>query len=57
MPAVDEAVRGRAEARAAEIARDGVTTRVLRRGEGRYSVEISGEAVFAREFGQMGAER
>jgi hypothetical protein len=31
MPAIDDAVRQRAEERAAELAADGVTTRVLRR--------------------------
>jgi hypothetical protein len=57
MPAVDDAVRAKAEARAAEVAGDGVTTRVLRRGEGAYTVEISGEGVFEREFGTHGNQR
>jgi hypothetical protein len=57
IPAVDEAVRARAEARAAELAADGMTTRVLRRGEGSYVVEVTGEGLFEREFGQIGAER
>jgi hypothetical protein len=57
LPAVDDAVRTRAEARAAELARDGVTTRVLRRGPGGYTIEVTGEGLFEQEFGQLGAER
>jgi hypothetical protein len=57
LPAVDDAVRARAEARAAELARDGVATRVLRRGQGAYAVEVIGEALFEQEFGQLGVER
>lgn len=45
MPAIDDAVRQRAEERAAELAADGVTTRVLRRGEGAYAIEIAGASV------------
>jgi hypothetical protein len=57
LPAVDDAVRAKAEARAAELARGGIATRVLRRGEGAYTVEVTGEGLFEQEFGQVGAER
>ncbi len=57
MPAVDDAVRAGAEARAAELAADGVATRVLRRGEGAYTVELTGESLFEREFGSHGDQR
>jgi hypothetical protein len=56
-PAVDEAVRARAEARAAELASDGITTRVLKRGKGSYAVEVTGEGLFEQQFGRFGAER
>jgi hypothetical protein len=57
MLAVDDAVRARAEARATELAADGVTTRVRKRGEGAYTVEVTGEGLFEREFGSHGAQR
>lgn len=54
LPAIDEAVRARAEATAAALARDGVVTRVLRRGAGAYTVEVIGEGVLGRELGDHG---
>jgi hypothetical protein len=56
LPAVDEAVKAKAEALAARLAADGVTTRVLKRGAGAYAVEVSGEGLFEREFGAAGTE-
>lgn len=51
-PAIDAAVRARAEDLAARIAEaDGVTARASRRGEGDYVVTASGPGLFAREFG------
>ena len=50
-PAVDAAVRSRAEALAGRIAEAGLEARVLRRGPGDYTVEASGPGLFAREFG------
>lgn len=56
LPAVDDAVRARADARVAKLARDGVATRVLRRGEGAYTVEVAGDSLFERTFGALGDE-
>jgi hypothetical protein len=56
LPAVGEAVKAKAEAMAERLAADGVTTRVLKRGAGAYSVEVSGEGLFEREFGAVGAD-
>ena len=56
LPAVDKAVRERADAVARALATDRVTTRVLRRGPGDYVVSVSGEGLFAREFGSQTAE-
>jgi len=53
LPAVDAAVRGRAEKAAADLARAGTATRVLKRGDGDYLVTVSGSGVFAREFGAV----
>jgi hypothetical protein len=55
LPAVDGAVERRAEAVAAELARAGTETTVLKRGPGSYAVTVSGAGVFAREFGAVGA--
>lgn len=52
-PAVDAAIKRRAEQVAAELARDGTTTRILKRGPGDYVVAASGQGVFAREFGSV----
>jgi hypothetical protein len=57
LPAVDDAVRAEAEARAAELAAGGTVARVLRRGEGAYTVEVTGEGLFERTFGAVGDER
>ena len=57
-PAVDAAVRDRAEQLAADVARatgGPVTARVLRRGDGNYVVDVSGPGLFAREFGSLAA--
>ncbi len=56
LPAVDQAVRARADALAAELSGATVTTRVLRRGSGDYAVTVSGEDVLTREFGAQGTE-
>jgi len=53
-PAVDLALRGRADALAREVeaaAADGTTARVARRGPGDYVVTVSGPGLFARELG------
>jgi hypothetical protein len=54
-PAVDAAVRARAETIAARIAEAGVEARVVRRGHADYAVEASGPELFAREFGSLDA--
>lgn len=54
LPAVDAAVRRRAEQVAAELARAGTETHVLKRGDGDYLVTASGLGLFAREFGSVG---
>ena len=51
-PAVDGAVRAKAEDLAARIAAaGGVAARASRRGEGDYVITASGPGLFAREFG------
>lgn len=51
-PAVDDAVKTKAEALAARIAETGgVTAQASRRGVGDYVVTVSGPGLFAREFG------
>jgi hypothetical protein len=54
-PALDGAVRGRAEAVAKRIEATGgnLTVDVVRRGEGAYVVAVSGPDLFAREFGSV----
>lgn len=52
-PAVDRAVRGRADAIADRIAEAGIDVRVVRRGPADYAVEASGAGLFAREFGSQ----
>jgi hypothetical protein len=54
-PAVDAAVRVRAEAIAASVTEAGVAARVTRRGHADYAVEASGAGLLAREFGSIGA--
>jgi hypothetical protein len=54
-PAVDAAVRARAEEAAARIAEAGVAVRVVRRGHADYAVEASGPGLFARELGSLDA--
>lgn len=54
-PAVDAAVRSRAERTAARAAEAGVEARVVRRGHADYTVEASGPGLFAREFGSLDA--
>ena len=51
-PAIDAAVRAKAEGLAARIGEAGnVTAQARRRGEGDYVVTVSGPGLFAREFG------
>jgi hypothetical protein len=51
-PAVDGAVKAKAEGLAARIAEaGGVAARASRRGAGDYVVTVSGPGLFAREFG------
>ncbi len=51
-PAIDGAVRAKAEALAARIAETGgVAAQASRRGDGDYVVAVSGPGLFAREFG------
>jgi hypothetical protein len=56
-PAVDGAVRARAEALAGEIERQAggapTTVRVIRRGPSDYAVTVSAPGLFAREFGSL----
>ncbi len=54
-PAVDAAVRARAEAIAARVAAAGVEARVVRRGQADYAVEATGR-VFARNSGATPGE-
>lgn len=56
-PAIDRAVRARAEALAGAIgeADAGVTAEVLARGPADYLVAVSGPDLFAREFGALAA--
>lgn len=56
LPTIDDAVRQRAERLAGRLAGDGVTTRVLRRSAGKYSVEVVGDGLFEREFGSASTE-
>jgi hypothetical protein len=53
---VDDAVRERAEAAAPRLRRGQAVVRVLRRGPGHYSVEVTGVDLFAREFGSVEAD-
>ncbi len=55
-PAVDRAVRARAEAVARTVGAEaggGVVTRVLRREAGDYVVSVEGQGLFARAFGSV----
>jgi hypothetical protein len=54
-PAVDRAVRSEADALAGRIADAGLAAHVVRRGQGDYAVEASGQGLFAREFGSHDA--
>ncbi len=54
-PAVDAAVRARAEAIAARVDEAGVAARVVRRGHADYAVEANGPGLFARELGSLDA--
>jgi len=53
LPGVDAAVKAQADELAASISGEGITTRVLQRGAGTYTVEVSGEGLFEREFGSQ----
>jgi hypothetical protein len=55
LPAVDDALKRSAEAVAAELARAGTETEILKRGDGDYLVVASGQGLFAREFGTVSA--
>jgi hypothetical protein len=54
-PAIDGAVRRRAEALAERIEAAGIDARVVRRGPSGYAVEALGPGLFAREFGSRDA--
>jgi hypothetical protein len=54
-PAVDAAVRAKAEAIAARVTEAGVEARVVRHVHADYAVEASGAGLFAREFGSIDA--
>jgi hypothetical protein len=56
LPSVDDAVRARAETVGRRLAGGQAITRMLRRGLGHYSVEVTGADLFAREFGSQGAD-
>ncbi len=53
LPAVDDAVRRRADEIARTVAGDGLVTRVLRRDAGDYVVSVEGPNLFAREYGAV----
>jgi hypothetical protein len=53
LPAVDAALRERADTLAADLAGNGIVTRVLRRETGDYAVSVEGPNLFAREFGSV----
>ncbi len=53
--ATDTVLRSRAEVLATRAAGRGLEARVLRRGAGRYAVEITGPGLFSRAFGSVEA--
>jgi hypothetical protein len=56
-PAVDQAVRARADGLAARVTEvdPAATVRVIRQGPGDYLVAVSAPGLFAREFGGLDA--
>jgi hypothetical protein len=52
---IDAALRSRAEGVAMRAAGQGLEARILRRGAGRYAIEVSGPGLFSRAFGSVEA--
>jgi hypothetical protein len=54
-PTIDAALRSRAEGVAMRAAGQGLEACILRRGAGRYVVEVRGPGLFSRAFGSVEA--